>query len=600
MGSAPFAGVAAHAEKWQQIGATPTLLRWIRYGVLLPWTGVPRRGVRREYPLPPDDYRFASSDMDRWVREGFVEEISEAEARTIGLVVSGFVVHGAKRRVVVDHTTQNEFLCARKFKMDTLADLAPQLRPGDALFKADVQEAYYHLRLRLCDRDKLLFRIAGLWFRPLALNCGLSPAPWLFTKFLRPVVQELRRQGHRVILNLDDLSGVPRTDHGDTPATRADAARVGREIRELFGKLGLKLNPTKTDFQGKHASELLGILVDTRRQLYLLPPSKLAKISQAARLLRLKAIRHKRRCGLRDIQRFCGLGNSVFLAVTDARLHLRALFDCASAATPSRRVKLCHQSPRDLAWWGDFPTNLHVGRGIWDASPSATLVMDASMEDWGAVLHAQTGNESTPSGAAPQTRAGMHRTFGTSVPARGLFIPSDAEPTSINQRELLTAIFGLKTFLPVARQQRVQLLSDSQVASAVIRNWTCRSPRVMVLLRILRRLCEENGISLGLQYTSSVLNIWADNLSRSRISSEWVLTPSSHAQIRNHLPHHHNITLHTQAFARRDTVAPCVRHFHSPTGTRSEDRAGKPLPPLDGQTPWPTEMGLTLVTPRPG
>jgi hypothetical protein len=262
-------------------------------------------------------------------------------------------------------------------------------------------------------------------------------------------------------------------------------------------------------------------------------------------------------------------------------------------------VTLCHQSLRDLAWWGNLPTNLHVGRGIWDASPSATLVTDASMEGWGAVLHTQTGNENTPSGAAPQTRAGVHQTFGTSVPARGLFIPSDAEPTSINQRELLAAIFGLKAFLPVARQQRVQLLSDSQVALAVIRNWTCRSPRVMVLLRILRRLCEENGISLGLQYIPSVLNIWADKLSRSRLSSDWALTPSSLAQIRNHLPHHHNITLHTQVFARRDTVAPDVRHFHSPTGTGSEDPAGKPLPPLDGQTPWPTELGLTLVTPTP-
>jgi hypothetical protein len=56
--------------------------------------------------------------------------------------------------------------------MDTLSDLAPQLRPGDALFKADVQDVYYHLRLRRCDRDKLLFPIAGRWFLPLALNCG--------------------------------------------------------------------------------------------------------------------------------------------------------------------------------------------------------------------------------------------------------------------------------------------------------------------------------------------------------------------------------------------------------------------------------------------
>jgi hypothetical protein len=148
----------------------------------------------------------------------------------------------------------------------------------------------------------------------------------------------------------------------------------------------------------------------------------------------------------------------------------------------------------------------------------------------------------------------VHQTFGTSVPARGLFIPSDAEPTSINPRELLAAILGLKTFLPFARQQRVKLLSDSQVALAVIRNWTCRSPRVMVLLRILRRLCEESGISLGLQDIPTVLNIWADKLSRSRLSSDWALTPISLAQIRNHLPHHHNITTHTQVFARRDTV----------------------------------------------
>jgi hypothetical protein len=247
------------------------------------------------------------------------------------------------------------------------------------------------------------------------------------------VVQELRRQGHRVISYLDDLSGAPCTDHGDTPASQADAARAGLEIRELFGELKLKLHPTKTDFQVKHALELLGIMVDTRRQLYLLSPSKFVKISQAARLIRLKVIRPKRRCSLRDIQRVCGLGNSVCFAVTDDRLHLRALFDCASAATSSRRVTLYHQSLRDLAWWGDLPTNVYVGRGIWDASPSATLVTDASMEGWGAVLHAQpTENENTPSCAAPPTRAGVHQSLGTSVPARRLFIPPDAEPSSIN------------------------------------------------------------------------------------------------------------------------------------------------------------------------
>jgi hypothetical protein len=68
----------------------------IKYGVLLPWTGQPRLGVCREYPLSPEDYRSSATEMDRWVDEEFAEEIAEVEARRAILVVSGFVVHGGQ------------------------------------------------------------------------------------------------------------------------------------------------------------------------------------------------------------------------------------------------------------------------------------------------------------------------------------------------------------------------------------------------------------------------------------------------------------------------------------------------------------------------
>jgi hypothetical protein len=224
MDSAPYRRVAAHAKTWEQIGASPALIRMIKYGVLLPWTGQPRLGVRREYPLTPEVHEFATQEMDRRITQGYAEEITEAEARRVGLVVSGFVVHGSKPRVVVDYTPQNEHLGTRKFRTDTLADLAPQLLPEDVLLKADVEDAYYHLRIRRCDRNKLRFRLAGRFVRPLALNCGLSPAPRLFTKFLKPVIQELRSRGHRLISYLNDITGAPRASNQDLPATPADAA----------------------------------------------------------------------------------------------------------------------------------------------------------------------------------------------------------------------------------------------------------------------------------------------------------------------------------------------------------------------------------------
>jgi hypothetical protein len=128
--------------------------------------------------------------MNQWIGHGFAKEITEAKARQSGLVVSGFVVYGSKPWVVIDYISQNEYLTTRKFRMDTLGDLAPQLKPEDALLRADVQDAYYHLRR--CDHNKLLFRISGRFFRPLALKCGLSAATYFGPA--RSSTKTLRRQ----------------------------------------------------------------------------------------------------------------------------------------------------------------------------------------------------------------------------------------------------------------------------------------------------------------------------------------------------------------------------------------------------------------------
>jgi ribonuclease HI len=108
------------------------------------------------------------------------------------------------------------------------------------------------------------------------------------------------------------------------------------------------------------------------------------------------------------------------------------------------------------------------------------------MEGWGAVMHSHGKREvSLQMTPTATTNTNLLQNLGTSVPARVLFIPTDAEPVLINQLELLAAILDLSTFLQVARSLHVNLLSDSQVSLAVVRNWTSRSPRLMALLRIL-------------------------------------------------------------------------------------------------------------------
>jgi Reverse transcriptase (RNA-dependent DNA polymerase) len=145
--------------------------------------------------------------------------------------------------------------------MDQLSDLAPVLRREDCMFKADIQEAYYHLRLRKSDQFYLAFSVGVVVYVPSFLNCGLAVAPWFFTKAMHPVVSYLREKGHQVFSYLDDFFVVGATARNDHPATEADTARVEIDIRSLFARLGLNLHPKKCAFLGARSLDILVILV---------------------------------------------------------------------------------------------------------------------------------------------------------------------------------------------------------------------------------------------------------------------------------------------------------------------------------------------------
>jgi hypothetical protein len=114
----------------------------------------------------------------------------------------------------------NESLEERTFRMDQLSDLSLSLRRDDCLFKADIGDAYYHLRLRKVDQLYLSFCVGGVVYVPACLNCALAVAPWSFSKAMKPVVSYLREHGHRIFSYLDDFFGAGATARNDSPATK--------------------------------------------------------------------------------------------------------------------------------------------------------------------------------------------------------------------------------------------------------------------------------------------------------------------------------------------------------------------------------------------
>jgi hypothetical protein len=121
---------------------------------------------------------LACGEVLRWTKAGYCHRATTAELSDIkqgGRVSPALVITAARKsRLFIDYTVVNECLEDRTFRMDQLSDLAPSLRRDYCLFKAKIQDAYYHLRLRKEDQIYLAFSLAGVVYVPACLNYGLA------------------------------------------------------------------------------------------------------------------------------------------------------------------------------------------------------------------------------------------------------------------------------------------------------------------------------------------------------------------------------------------------------------------------------------------
>ena len=79
------------------------------------------------------------------------------------------------------------------------------LQRNDWLVSIDLKDAYLSIQIAEKDRKFLRFLWKEQTYEFRCLPFGLSSAPRVFTKLLKPVMALLRRQGIRTIIFLDDL-----------------------------------------------------------------------------------------------------------------------------------------------------------------------------------------------------------------------------------------------------------------------------------------------------------------------------------------------------------------------------------------------------------
>ena len=83
----------------------------------------------------------------------------------------------------------NRSLWKQKFKYEDLRVVMMLFGPGEWMFSFDLKSGYHHIDVAQKYRKYLGFSWEGALYRCVVLPFGLSSAPYVFTKMMRPLVK---------------------------------------------------------------------------------------------------------------------------------------------------------------------------------------------------------------------------------------------------------------------------------------------------------------------------------------------------------------------------------------------------------------------------
>ena len=463
----------------------------LQKGLVIPFTQRPPLSDR---PLPMPAYepnstkgKALATEVQLLIHKGAIELAPQSP----GFYSRLFVVQkdSGAWRPIIDLSTLNGYIANSKFHMETPQTVLRAVRSGDWMISVDLQDAYFQVPIHPDSRKYLRFVFRGVSYQFKVLCFGLTIAPQVFTRLMAPVSSILHRYGIRMLRYLDDWLVL-----ADSRTTCLEARD---KLLQVCEELGLQINLRKSSLIPSQQVTYLGMVIDS--ESFIARPSE-SRICNLLRQIRLFLASPNPPATL--WRRLLGHLSSLTLLVKGGMLRMRSLQlqlrDLWDFQDETQRIPWDPLSREDLLWWSD---TVKANRGV-DLSlpiPDLAFYSDASDVGWGAWV----GDDQVS----------------------GLWLPHQKE-MSINLREMLAVLFGLKHFRHLLQGKTVALFCDNTTAVAYLRRAGGTKSAVLYLqAREILLWVQAQDITLLPQFIQGSLNVRADLLSRPNrvIGSEWTL-----------------------------------------------------------------------------
>ena len=197
-------------EYWHTIGASNFVIDTIKFGYRIPFISTPCRALFHNYKSALENASFVESAISELVGNHSFIEVPFVPHVVNPLSVS--IQSSGKKRLILDLRHVNQSIWKQKFKCEDWRVLLSYVNKGDFLFSFDLKSGYHHFDI-FPDHQTFLgfswvFSGTVKYFCFTVLPFGLSSAPYIFTKCLRPLVKFWRFNGIKIVVFLDDGCGM--------------------------------------------------------------------------------------------------------------------------------------------------------------------------------------------------------------------------------------------------------------------------------------------------------------------------------------------------------------------------------------------------------
>jgi len=359
---------------WHSLTDSMLIFDIIREGYSLPFeTEPPTQSFKNNFSAFCES-AFVQNSICELLKNGCVSLLSSKPTVCNPLSVSKQA--NGKMRLILDLRYVNDFLMKESFKLEDYKIAEQYLLDANFLVSFDLKKGYHHIEINSKFRQFLgfswKFSNKEYFFSFNVLPFGLSTAPFIFTKLLRPLVRKWRSEGIKIVLYLDD--GLVCFDN------KTDAFENTLKIQSDLHQAGFQVNIAKSCLAPTQSLSWLGFQIDLQKREISVPYEKLLRTKSF-----LKNVLKSKKVTLRTLAICAGkiislslVFSSITLIKTKFFFHEISKYRSCSKRMWNKTVFLTVDLKNELSFWINLLSSCYSRKIATVSLPDIVIYSDAS------------------------------------------------------------------------------------------------------------------------------------------------------------------------------------------------------------------------------